>query len=165
MANIAVQKIAEEKSLSDSWLAAIQKFSERVRAKAFDLFERSDRQHGHDVDQWLEAEEELLAAPSCEVKDTGAGYEARIDTPGFDAQQIEVSALPDSILVKAEASEKKEETKDDVRYTELRDQYLFRRILLSKPIDVNTVTAKLEKGVLQIIAKKKATEKTSGAAA
>lgn len=165
MPTIAVQKVTEEKSLPSTWLDAIQNFSERVRAKAFELFERSGRQDGHDVDQWLEAEKELMSVPRCEINDTGTAVELRVDAPEFDVKQIEVSALPDSILIKAKASEEREETKGGVRHTEIVDRSLFRRILLSKPIDVNSVTAKLEKGVLNIAAKRKLEGSLTSAAA
>jgi len=165
MPNVAVQKVTEEKSMPSTWLEAIRSFSERVRAKAFDLFEKNGRQEGHAVDHWLEAEQELMSVPRCEVNDTGSAVELRIDAPEFQAKQIEVSALPDTILIRAAASEEREETKGGVFHTESYDRSFFRRIQLSKPIDVNSVTAKLDKGVLNIAAKRRAEGKIAGAGA
>jgi len=39
--------------------AALQ---EKIRLRAYELFEARGRQHGHDLDDWLQAEAEILAS-------------------------------------------------------------------------------------------------------
>ena len=156
MSNVPVQKATDEKSLPVRWFDELQKFSDQVRRKAFELFEGHGRPDGHDVDDWLEAEKQLLTVPRTELVETADGLEAHITVPGFDAKEIEVTALPDSLLVRAESSREREKKEGEVRYSEFSDQSLFRRIPLPQPIDVAAVTAKLEKGILNIAARKAA---------
>lgn len=159
METVSVQKSSEEKSLPVSWFETIQKFSEEVRARAFDLFERSNREHGHDVEHWLEAERQFNFVPRSDLVDSSSGFELSMDVPGFEAKHIEVSALPNALLVKAEASRKQQGREGEVAYTEVQDKSFFRRIALPTPIEVGSVVAKLEKGVLKIAAKKSVAEK------
>ena len=35
-------------------------FEEKIRARAYELFEARGHEHGHDVDDWLQAEGEIL---------------------------------------------------------------------------------------------------------
>jgi len=159
MSNVSVQKAAEEKSLPAVWLNEVQEFSEKIRRKAFELFERGGRADGRDLDHWLEAEKELLGLGSFDLVDKGKEFEQHVALPGFDAKEIEVAALPDALLVKAETSRRSEKKESDTCYSEFTNQSLFRRIPLPEPIDVSRVTAKLDKGVLCVIAAKAAVEK------
>ena len=159
MSNVLVQKVSEEKSLPEVWLGEIEKFRDRVRCRAFGLFERQGRAHGHDLDHWLEAERQLFAIPSFDLLDRGNEFEQHIALPGFDPKEIEVTALPSALLVKAETSRKSEKKEHHVCYSEFTDQSLFRRISLPEPIDVSQVTAKLDKGVLCLVARKAAAQK------
>ncbi len=154
MSNIPVQKAAEENALPVSWIGELQSFSDRVGQKAFEIFEKYGRPAGQQLEHWFEAEKQLLFVPRSELLDTADEFEARVALPGFDASEIEVTALPNSLLVKAEASQKREKTAGEVRFSEFSDQSLFRRIPLPELIDVAQVTAKLEKGMLKIVAHK-----------
>jgi len=151
---ITIQKIPEGSGIPPSWLDKLLEFSEQVRQKAFELFEESGRPHGHDVNHWLEAEKQLLSTPRYELLETANSIDVCIEIPGFDAEEIEIVALSDALLVKADADSGHEKRKGDVRYSEFNDQTLFRRIPLPSQVDVTRVTAKLDKGILDITAPK-----------
>ncbi len=159
MSDVPVQRASEEKAIPAFWFDEASKLSEQVRRKAFELFERYGRVDGHDVEHWLEAEKQLLSVPRSELLDSAGEFEVHIAVPGFEAKEIAVTALPGSLLVKAEAVRGREKKEGEVRYSEFSDQSLFRRIPLPQPIDVAHVTAKLEKGVLNIVADKAGVEK------
>ena len=159
MSNIPVQKAAEEKALPVSWINELQNLSERVGQPAFELFEKYGRPAGQQLEHWFEAEKQLFCVPRSELLDTAGEFEVRVALPGFDASEIEVTALPDSLLVKAEASHMREKKAGEVRFSEFSDQSLFRRIRLPEPIDIAQVTAKLDKIVLKIAARKAAPDK------
>ena len=89
MPNIAVQKHNEETSLPEQCLAELRKFSDEIRGKAFDLFEKYGRPAGRDLEHWLKAEKQLLSMPRSELLETEAGFDLRIAVPGFDAKEIE----------------------------------------------------------------------------
>ncbi|MBM3774287.1 MAG: Hsp20/alpha crystallin family protein, partial [Acidobacteria bacterium] len=82
----------------------------------------------------------------------------RMATPGLDAKDLQVTAFPDAIIVQAETSA--ETSKDEqgqggeVRISEFSARDLFRRVELPAPIDVEKVTATLDKGILKVVAAK-----------
>lgn len=43
-------------------LESAEQLQEKIRQRAHELYELRGRDHGHDLDDWLEAESELIAA-------------------------------------------------------------------------------------------------------
>ncbi len=108
--------------------------------------------------------------PGYEISDAAEKFEVRVAVPGFDAKDIELTALPGALLVKAEATHERERKEGEGRYTEFSEQKLFRRIPLPEAVDTGRVTATLDKGALKITAykaaeKKKDERKTASATA
>ena len=99
-----------------------------------------------DLHHWVEAER-LLLAENGEITNFQDEFEIQISVPGFVAQELEISVLPDTILVRAETLKKEA---GEVTQT----QTLFRRFSLPEPINTHRVTARLEKDVLYITAYK-----------
>ena len=159
MSNVPVQKHREEKSMPEQCLEELRKFSDEIRGKAFDLFEKYGRPAGRALEHWLEAEKQLLSTPRSELLETQEGYELRIAAPGFDANEIEVSALPTVLIVRAQAAATRDEKQGELRFSEFSDHNLFRRIEFPAPVDVETVTAKVARGVLTVMAQKAAVAK------
>jgi hypothetical protein len=64
---------------------AIQKARElfdHIRQRAFELFERRDHASGHELDDWLAAEREIIFVPRAEIAEQDATIEIRIELPG-----------------------------------------------------------------------------------
>lgn len=154
MSNIPVRKIRETKDVS--LFDQIDRIFDEVRRKAFALFEQRGGETGRDLDDWLRAERELLWAPPAELVEKDTEFRTRIAAPGFEAKDIQITVLPDSIVIEAESSHKEEEEKGAVHFSDFRSRRLFRRVELPSPIDVDRVTATLEKGVLRLVAAKAA---------
>jgi len=90
----------------------------------------------------LEAKKQSLSTLRYDLVETSNAFIASLALPGFDAEEIEIVALVNSILVRAESQ------------TAPNHQALFRRILLPAKIDVTGVMASLEEGTLRISAPK-----------
>ena len=158
MSNVSVQNVADERSLPAQWMDELQKLSEKIRNKAFELFEKAGHSNGHDLDHWFEAEKELLSIPRTKMVETATDFKAQVAVPGFDAKDIEVTALPDALLVKAQTTRERKEEGGEVCYSESSDQSLFQRIPLPHLIDVASVTATTDMGLLKIVALKAAAQ-------
>jgi HSP20 family protein len=150
--NIAVQKY--QKTENAPFLDEVQSLFDRIRRRAYGLFEWRGRGEGKDVDDWLAAERELLWSPPAELMEKEDAYKAKIAAPGFDAKEIQVSATPRSIVVKAEANQTTEREEGNIHFSEFTERALFRRIELPGPIDVDKVKATLDKGMLLLTAEK-----------
>jgi HSP20 family protein len=86
--------------------------------------------------------------------DTGEDLRVRIAAPGFEANEIEVTALPGTIIVRAESKQEEGQQEGEVLISEFSSRKLYRRFDLPAPIDPEKITARLEKGVLRIGAPK-----------
>ena len=81
-------------------------------------------------------------------------FQLQLALPGFDAKDIRVAALPDAVIVEGEAAHQHRSTKGTVRYCEFGERRVFRQVPLPKPVDVDHISATLDKGVLQVRAAK-----------
>ena len=132
MTTIAIQKVREVEALPRQLFEEIQSFSERIRQRAYDLFETRGATEGRDLEDWLQAERELT--PETELSEKDREFQARINVSGVEPKDIRVIALPNSIL--------------------LQGSNFFRRLEFPRPIDLDRVVAKFDRGILQVIAPK-----------
>ncbi len=146
MSKIAVHPVADEQSLPEPWITNLQNQIDQIREKAYELFEAAGKPNGQDLHHWMEAER-LLLAGNGDIINCQDEFEIQISVPGFVAQELEISVLPDTILVHAETLKM---GAGEVAQT----QTLFRRFVLADPINTHRVSARLEKDVLYITAYK-----------
>ena len=100
------------------------------------------------MEHWLEAER-LLLGENAEFMEGTHAFEIEIHVAGFVAKEIEVLAMPDTLLVRAET---KLMDPNDQPATHV----LMRRYDLPEAINPEHTTAHLAKGVLKITAQKMA---------
>ena len=165
--NVTVQKIERTEAKPLPIFEEMEKRFEDVRQRAFDLFEKRGRALGFALDDWLRAEHEVCGWPAAELDEKANEYELQMTLPGFDAEEVQVTATPSEILVHAELKpEKPEEAK--VLWTEFGPNNVYRRFAMPQPIEVEKTSARLDKGMLHISAAKapaaKATQITVAAA-
>jgi HSP20 family molecular chaperone IbpA len=82
--------------------------------------------------------------------------EVRVAAPGFTADQLKVSVLPESIVVEGNSEEKEEQKDGKIHFCELSHRDLLRRFILPSTIDHDQVYGSLQNGVLKIVARKAA---------
>ena len=51
-----------EFQINDKRSEGVKTLQERIRLRAYELFEARGREHGHDLDDWLRAEAEILGS-------------------------------------------------------------------------------------------------------
>jgi HSP20 family protein len=156
MSKVSIQKYHQREDAPVEVFQAVERVFDEVRRHAFDLFSRRGGADGWDLADWLQAERQLL--PQSELIDKGAELHLRVALPGYDPNDVEVTALPDSILVQAKATRQTVETEEAaaVQFSEFGRQSMSRRFDLPDPIDIEKVTARLDKGILEIAAAKAA---------
>ena len=140
MPNIAIQKVREAASVPRQLLEEMESIAGKVRVRAYELFLTRGAAPGLELEDWLQAERQLMWMPKTELIESDREFQARVEVSGLDPKDIRVIALPDSIVLQAEP--KSQEAK------------LLQRFSFSKPIDVDKVTARIEKNVLEVTAPK-----------
>ena len=137
MSRLNVRKVPAP---SDRGLPIFEEFdrlAERIRVEAYNLFTGRGAVEGHDLDDWLAAERGLCG-PDVDVAEQKSEFVVSLALDGFDPVDIEVTATPREILIKGEQ--------------------VLRRVELPAAVDVEKITAKLQNGVLKIVAPKTAVE-------
>jgi len=155
MSNVTVQKVQKNEN-APTLFKSMETLFDDVRRKAFDLFQQRGGMDGFDLDDWFRAEQDLLWKPESELAETEKQFQMKVAVPGLEAKDIQISALPDAIVIQAETTHEEEKKEGKVHYSEIRNKKLFRRFEMTGGIDVEQVKANLDKGVLEITAPKKA---------
>lgn len=133
MARIPVEKVHG----SDASRTAEETLTDQIRQLAFHLFENRGCAGGHDLDDWLAAERELLVKPEPEVVERNGRFEIRLPVAGCDPSEIRVTALPASLVIQARTQNAKT---------------LLRTIDLPDRIDVDKTIARVDRGVVSVTA-------------
>jgi HSP20 family protein len=152
MASVTIQKQAG--TLPETLQQEMNAITDEIRNRAFSLFEGRGGMPGCDVDDWLQAEREVVWAPASELIEDKDEFRARVALPGFEAKDLEVTATPNALVVRAESTHTHEGKEADVRFCEFSEKKMFRRLDLPADIDVDKVTASLDKGILEVTAPK-----------
>jgi HSP20 family molecular chaperone IbpA len=77
----------------------VQKVQLAIARRAHELFEARGREHGHDLEDWLRAESELLFPVSIAMSESEARVAVRANVAGFDQSELEVSVEPSRVTV------------------------------------------------------------------
>ena len=162
MPQVAIERMDEKRAADTSVVDEMKTLAERIRQRAFEIFERRGASHGSAVNDWLSAERDLFRIPESELVERDEKFEARVSAPGIDPSDVTVTALPDALIVQGSTVHKHEQSDGDVRFCEFDQRTLFRRFDLPERINVDQVTASLDKGVLQLTARKSAQRSGSG---
>ena len=158
MLDIKVQKVVDPEKQTLPVFKEMESVLERIRARAFDLFSGRGFGHGHALDDWLAAEREICW-PTGELVEQDKAYTLSVALPGFEPSDISVTAAPRELIVHAKSkveSKKEEEAKKggNVCWSEFRSNDVYRQVELPKNIDVQSVSASLQNGLLKIVATK-----------
>lgn len=134
---------------------------EAVRERAFAHFSRRGGQPGHELDDWVTAEREVMGWPAAELKERNGAYEVDLTLPGFSPKDIEVTATPHEVIVHAVATTDRSGEDSRVLWSEFGRQEIYRRIDLPSAINADRVSASLDHGVLHLKAPKSVIPATS----
>ena len=154
-----------ESPLQSNIAEEMKALADAIRDKAFSLFQERGGGNGGDVDDWLRAERDLIWSPAAELTENDRDFRARIALPGFNEKDLKVTAAPEELIVEARNTHAHEGTKEGVLLCEFSDKRLFRRLQLPAPINVDKVTATLDRGILLVHAPKAAQSKQVKSAA
>lgn len=132
----------------------IEKRLDAVRARAYELFESRGEAEGSDLDDWIQAERDVLGWSPGGMTDHDGEYEVDFALPGFRADDVELTATPTELIVHAETRSEKKDSADPVVWNELGSSDIYGRIALPTPVYAERVSARLRNGVLTVHAPK-----------
>jgi HSP20 family protein len=133
-----------------SILDEMNQMQERITRRAYDLFEQSGRLFGRDLDDWLQAERELVWKPALELRETDGEFVLEVAVPGVDPKDIDIEVTPEYIVLKADIQHEHEEKKGNVHICEFQSGKMYRSIHLPKKINPDKVKAEFKNGLLKL---------------
>jgi HSP20 family molecular chaperone IbpA len=144
MSSVTVEKVGEPNAAPASVYERMQAVVNRIRERAYDLFQSRGAADGSAMDDWLRAEQDVLVFLQSELIEKSGKFNIRVQVAGFSAEEVRVTAMPDAILVEAEAKD----------CMDRGEKQMFQMLDLPAPINPDKVTASLEDGILQLVAER-----------
>jgi len=134
----------------DPFFSYVRDLRQSIANRAFEFFRDREFEHGHDLEDWLRAESELLEQPALNVSETDDEFSICADVPGLTEREIEVKVDPYRVFITStrEESHGKKEGKSDS--SERTSKQFLCEYDLPAEIDPAKVTAELKNGVLTI---------------
>jgi len=80
-------------------LEMVRRAADSIRQRAYELAAERGFTGGHELDDWLQAENELFLVPASELKETETGYILVAAVAGFEPDEIAVSVEPQCVTV------------------------------------------------------------------
>jgi HSP20 family molecular chaperone IbpA len=123
-----------------------------IARRAYESFERRGRIHGHDINDWIDAELEIVHPCRHELKEAAGSLIFLAELPGsFTADQISVSVEPRRLTVSAEREFDVTCGGNEPAHTEKRTQRIFQIEELPVDIDPSRAATKLDVETLEIV--------------
>lgn len=123
-----------------------------IARRAYELFEHRGRIPSHDIDDWVQAESELIY-PCCQhLMESAEAIILHVDLPGsLTADQLNVSVESRRLLVSSEKEISSLYGDASDAHWEVRWQQIFRAHDLPANVDPSRVTATLEGHAVEIV--------------
>jgi HSP20 family protein len=145
----------------DPFLARMDELQQSIARRAFELFQSSGFTNGHDLEDWLKAESELLQPVPLEVSETDNEVTVRAAVPGFTEKELQVKVDAHRVCIAGKREESSEQKKGKNTYAERRSHEICREVDLPAEINPDEAKAELRDGVLEIRLAKRAPGKTT----
>jgi HSP20 family protein len=120
-----------------------------IARRAFELFKGNGQSAGHELDDWLRAESELLHPVRLEIAESDGDLTVRAEVPGFVAKDLEIKVEPHRLSI-AGRREFKEGKNSRKLHSEWCADQILRVVDLPMDVDTTKVDAVLKDGVLTV---------------
>ena len=162
--SLAVQR-AEEKPVRvtpvENLMDRVNKMSQAIAQRAYEIFEGNGRKFGHDLDDWFKAEMDMLHPVHVNIAESGDNLEVRAEVPGFNEKEIEVSVEPNRLTISGKrVTETTKEEKGKTVYSEFCSNQILRIVDLPASVEAEKTIATLKNGALQLTMPKTVKAKT-----
>jgi HSP20 family protein len=140
-------KVADRETAIDRF----NRIQQEIARRAFEMFENGGGLYGHDLDHWFKAEAELFHPVHINITEFDNALHIQAEVPGFNANELEVSAERDRLTIRGKRETTKEqEKKGKTVYQEHCSSELYRVITLPAEVDAAKTTATLKNGILEL---------------
>ena len=138
----------------------VQGLHDSVARRAFEIFESRGRAFGRDLENWLQAESELLHPVHVDVAESDEGLTVRAEVPAsFRAENLMVGVEARRLTIAGEREAEEERRNEKTIYRESCSDHILRVIELPAEVVAGKIVATLRDGVLELTMPKSAPAK------
>lgn len=124
--------------------SSVREIQNSISRRAFEIFEANGRLLGRDLEDWLQAESELLYPVSLDISESDGALVVRGALPGFKAKDIEVKIEPSRLTI---VGKRATEEVDSAAYV---GAWMLQTVDLPVQVDAGRVTGSLKDGNLEL---------------
>lgn len=133
-------------------LDRMQELRGMIARRAYELFEQRGHEHGRHLDDWLQAESEILYVCRHDLRESDLAVTVRAEIPGsFTPEQLKISVEPRRLMVSGERELDVLRGEGSRTYSEKRSQHIFRMHELPTEVDPARTKATMRGEVLEIV--------------
>jgi HSP20 family protein len=152
MAETAAVRRAEEPMKPIKYGSVFDQIQDTFNAlsrRAYEIFEGNGRAFGRDLENWFQAERELLHPVHVSVEELDDLFAVKAEVPGFSEKELEINLEPRRLTITGKREAKKEEKKGKTVYAERCCDEILRMVDLPAEVETDKVNATLKNGVLE----------------
>ena len=150
-------KIVDAKTLVDE----IEQIYRSVAECAYERFEVRGRDPGHDLEDWLTAEAELLPPVLSKVTEFEDRYTIHAEISGF-ATDFQVGIEPQRLIVVGRNKRLLQEQPEGNAFTSRHEQHLVFTVDVAADVDLTQTTARVVDDTLEVTLPKRITSQPKG---
>jgi HSP20 family molecular chaperone IbpA len=128
----------------------LRALQEAIACRAYELFEGRGCEHGQDQADWLRAESEILLPLPIKVSEYEDRLAVEAEFPGFSAQDVEVSAEPQRLIISGRMNLANDEEAENTFSRGILTQNTFQILDLPVEVDVDHLEATLTDRILNV---------------
>lgn len=121
-----------------------------IARRAFELFAGNGQWAGHELDDWLRAEAEILHPLHMDITESDSDFVVRAEAPGFNQKDLEIKVEPRRLTIAGRREFKDEKNGGKRLRSECCADQILRSIELPVDVDANKVSATLRDGMLTV---------------
>ena len=134
-----------------SLLSELLEVERRVSERAHELFRHRGWQAGHECENWLQAEKELLWRPCAELIETDGEFRASFALAGLTAKDVEVLVEPNHLTVRAVTTHEDRKEEGACHFCEFHRGELYRSMALPSTVIPEKAQAEMKEGILTVV--------------
>ena len=148
----AVRRVEEPAKIvkHPSLFARMEETFNALTRRAYEIFNSNGRIFGRDLDNWLQAERELLHPVGLNITETDEAFTVKAEVPGFTEKEIEVAVEQGRLTITGQRESSKEKKKGKIVCAESRADQILRIVDFPCDVEAGKVTATLKNGVLEL---------------
>jgi HSP20 family protein len=129
---------------------SVHELQEAITRRAHELWQSSGYTSGHEVEDWIRAESEVLRFVPVEITESDNDLRVYAEVPGLSARDLDIQLEPKRLIIRGKTEQSRERTKGQVSYSEREGTQIFRALTLPREVDTENATAVLRDGVLEL---------------